>query len=224
MNIDIYKALGNGPITMTCPGLDGAKAAQNQTNDAIRKLNALGLDELQEVDLELINRIESKLGAANTAMDGAMGHMQHLADNALWLSSKSNMVATLDQMAGQSGSPCSNANKIFGPINGDSNMLFSTTLNIATSIAQKVDDYLSGVLDLPEFESFLSSVGCLIDDATAKFDVMVAEGKATIAEFEKKIMDSSFANTIDAVWNNPCTQAIMQSTLPDDIKQHLPSK
>ncbi|WP_367971606.1 hypothetical protein RJD38_21190 [Vibrio scophthalmi] len=224
MNIDIYKALGNGPITMTCPGLDGAKAAQGQTNDAIRKLNALGLDELQEVDLELINRVESKLGAANTAMDGAMGHMQHLADNALWLSSKSNMVATLDKMAGLPVSSCVNTEKVFGPIAGASDKLFAAGSEVASNISQKVDDYLSGSLDLPEFESFLSDVGGLIDDATAKFDAMVAEGKAIIAEFEKKIMDSSFANAIDAVWNNPCTQAIMQSTLPDDIKQHLPTK
>ncbi|WP_418113394.1 hypothetical protein RJD40_10600 [Vibrio scophthalmi] len=221
MNIDVYKVLGSGSMSMTCPGINEAKAAQSTTNEAIRKLNALGLDELQEVDIALITQIESKLSAATSAMDRTMSHMQSLADNALWLSSKSNMVSTLDTMAGLPVSSCVNTDKVFGPIAGGADKLFTAGSEVASAIGQKVDDYLSGAMSALELEEYLSGVSGLIDDCTAQFDAMVAEGKAIIDEFEQKIMNSGIASAIDAVWNNPCTQAIMQATLPDDIKQHL---
>ncbi|HHP0469577.1 TPA: hypothetical protein ACRZ6V_001233 [Vibrio harveyi] len=223
MNIDVYKALGNKPIQMKCPGLDEAKGAQNVTNDAIRKLQDLGLDDMQEVDLEVINRIEQKLATANTAMNGAMGHMQNLADNAMWFASKSNLVSSLDTMAGFPVAPCVNTSALFGPINGVAAEIFSKVDTLAQTISTKIEGYLSGALDAIELEQYLSSVGEFIDDATAKFDKMVADGKALIDEFEQKVMNSSIASAIDALWNNPCTQAILGATLPDDIKQHLPS-
>ncbi|MCX2788352.1 hypothetical protein [Vibrio sp. Sgm 5] len=223
MNIDVYKALGSKPIQMKCPGLDEAKAAQTQVNTVIQKLQALGLDEMQEIDMEVINVLEDKLSLVNTSVDNTMGHMQNLSDNAMWFASKSNLVSTLDTMAGFPVAPCVNTSALFGPINGVAAEIFSKVDTLAQTISIKIESYLSGALDAIELELYLSGVGELIDDTTAKFDKMVADGKALIDEFEQKVMNSSIASAIDALWSNPCTQSILDATLPDDIKQHLPS-
>lgn len=223
MNIDVYKALGNKPIQMKCPGLNEAKAAQAQVNTAIQKLKTLGLDEMQEIDMEVINALENKLNLVNTSVDNTMGHMQNLSDNAMWFASKSNMISSLDIMAGLPVAPCVNTSSLFGPITGGASVLFGQMDSHIQTMIEKIDAYLSGALDALELERYLSSAGSVVSELTAKFNTMVEDGNALIAEFEQKMMNSSIASSLDALWSNPCTQSILDATLPDDIKQHLPS-
>ena len=221
MNIDVYKKLNDGPLVMKCPGLDEAKQTQNGINDVISKLRSLGLDPTNGVNIALITQIEEKLNLSILAMDRNMGYMQSLADDAIWLSSKTNLISTLDDMAGLPVSSCVNADALFAPLTGGASALYDAASQLSQNIIQKIDDFLSGVSDLAELEAFLNTLSGLIDASIATFDSMVSEGKAMISAFEKKIMNSSVASAIDSVWDNPCTQAILQETLPDDIKDIL---
>jgi prophage DNA circulation protein len=221
MNIDVYKKLNDGPLVMKCPGLDEAKQTQNGINDVISKLRSLGLDPTNGVNIALITQIEEKLNLSISAMDRNMGYMQSLADDAIWLSSKTNLISTLDDMAGLPVSSCVNTDALFAPLTGGANALYDAASQLSQRIMQKIDDFLSGASDLVDFEAFLNTLSGLIDSSIATFDSMVSEGKAMISAFEAKIMNSSVASAIGSVWDNPCTQAILETILPDDIKDLL---
>ncbi len=221
MNIDVFKKLNEGPLVMKCPGLDEAKRTQNNTNDAIDKLHSLGLDPLHTIDINLILQIEEKLNLSISAMDRNMGYMQKLADDAIWLSSKTNLISTLDTMAGLPVSSCVNTDELFAPLTGGATALYEAADQLSSEIIQKIEDFISSIIDVEELEAYLRTLSDLITPIITNFDSMVSSGNAMINSFNQKITNSSVASSIDSVWSNSCTKAVMQAVLPDDIKSLL---
>lgn len=221
MNIDIYKKLNEVPLLMKCPGLDTAKASQDGINDVISKLRLLGLDISNNVDIELITNVEQKLNLSISAMDRNMGYMQSLADDAIWLSSKTNLVSSLDDMAGLPVSDCVNTSSLFAPITGGASILYNAASELSNNITQQIVDFLAGASDAAALNTYLGTLSEIIDAMTAPFDAMIDEGKALLNALEQKIMNSAIAGSISSVWNNPCTQGILGATLPDEIKDML---
>lgn len=223
MDTELYKALLEKPLAMHVPGLTQAQDAQQEINNAIDALGGLNntLPSGEIVNLDKIEKAQSQLNAAMTQIHSATAQMQYVADNAIWLSSKANLVSSLDHAIGLPVSSCFNANTVFDVISGSLDTFFSEGMRVAHALSNKVKECISGSLSWEELEKIINTAIDKINKVKVAINEKVESCKRALKEFEDKIMNSSIATTLRGIYNNPCTKAVLDSTLPPDIKAVL---
>ncbi len=219
MNSDIYnKILSNG-LQMSSPSIDvgnNALVAVNQADSVLAPLENLGV-----IDNDILQSTRSSLSKANSGVTSTVSHIALTANDSLRLSSMTNQVNNLDAQVQGVPSSCFNSEALFSSVNGGSDELFTALGDIAGQISQKVADYLSGVINISELESFLSNTwGFLQSNIDGLASKLAAENQL-LTELKNKIQASSMAQSIEALWKNPCTQSVLDTTLPSDIKSLL---
>lgn len=219
MNIDLYKHIQANGLNMTSPAVgigNNALSAVNQADNALQPLENLGL-----VDVNILQSARQTLNMANSSVTGTVSHIAQTANDSLRLSSMASQVNKLDALVNVVPSSCFNSEALFASVNGACDELLNSIADTSAQITNKVSDYLNGLIDTSALEAFLAGIGnslqSFLDDLSAK---LLAELEL-LNELKDKIQASSLAQSILALWNNPCTQAVLDTTLPPDIKALL---
>ncbi len=219
MNINIYNQIRSTGLNMTSPAVGVGNAALAEVNAADAALQPL--EDLGVVDTDILQQARSSLGQANSSLTGGVSQIATTANDSLRLSGMAQQVNRVDALVGQVPSSCFNTEAMFASVNGACDELFNAVGDVAKQISDKVAAYLAGSVDLSELESFLSGVGSALQGSLDGLADKFASETALLQELKDKIEASSLAQSIEALWNNPCTQAVLDTTLPPDIKAHL---
>lgn len=218
MNIDIYNKIKSGGLAMTSPSVgvgNQAISQLNQVSDALGPLESLG------VDLAVLNSAKASLSLANASLTGGVSHIASTASDSLRLGSLAAQANRLDALVGSVPSSCFNTEALFATVNGAVDEAFNAINGVASDLSSKIADFISGNLSLAELESALSSIGDELQAGLDSIKGMIDKELALLTELGEKIQASSLAQSIEALWNNPCTQAVLDQTLPSDIKALL---
>ncbi|WP_140347607.1 DUF7217 family protein [Vibrio parahaemolyticus] len=219
MNIDIYNKIRTSGLSMTSPAVDVGNQALNQVNQADQALQPL--ENLGVIDLGVLQDARNALSSANNGLTGSVSHIANTANDSLRLSSMAQQVNKLDALSNQVPSSCFNSEALFASVNGACDELFNQIGSLASDISSKVADYFSGVISISELESFLSGIGGMLSEAVDGLASKLAAESELLNEMAEKIKASSLAQSIEALWKNECTQAVLDTTLPPDIKALL---
>lgn len=218
MNIDIYNKIKSGGLAMTSPSVDVGNQAISQLNkvsDALGPLESLG------VDLAVLDSVKASLSLANAGLTGGVSHIASSASDSLRLGSLAAQANRLDAMVGSVPSSCFNTEALFATVNGAVDDAFNAINSVANDLSRKIADFISGDLSLSELELILSTVGDELKAGLDSISGMIDKELGLLAELGEKIQACSLAQSIEALWSNPCTQAVLDQTLPPDIKALL---
>ncbi|MBF4249585.1 DUF7217 family protein [Vibrio anguillarum] len=219
MNIDIYNKIKSGGLVMTSPAVDVGNQALSQVNQADQALEPL--ESLGIIDLGVLQTARSALSLSNSSLTGSVTHIASTANDSLRLSSMAQQVNKLDALSNQVPSSCFNSEAMFASVNGACDELFNQIGGVASEISKKVSDYLSGLIDASELESYLAGVGGLLQGGIDGLASKLSSETGLLKEMAEKIQASSLAQSIEALWKNECTQGVLDTTLPPDIKALL---
>lgn len=219
MNVDIYNKIRTAGLDMSSPAIgvgNQAISAVNQADQALQPLEALGV-----IDSNLLQGVRSSLNLANGSLIGSVSHITSTANDALRLSSMAQQVNKLDALSSAVPSSCFNTEALFASVNGACDEMFDGIGGMANDISKKVSDYLLGVISSSELEAFLSGISSEIQAGIDFLSDRLESETALFSELKDKVLASSLAQSIESLWNNPCTQSILETTLPPDIKALL---
>lgn len=219
MSIDVYKAIMSGGLNLSSPSV-------NLGNDAIRDISALE-SELDNplleplVDTSILSSTKTAIRAANTSANASVFHMTSTLNNSLTLTSRSNAINKLDAKADSVAKGCSNTTNMFGSIQGETDSAFSEMQTKANELSQGISDLLAGVIDASELESMMTSVSDAIGTVVASVESLVSKEQELGKELIQKLEANSVAQVISTLWKDPCTQAVLDTVLPQNIKDLL---
>ncbi|MDC5718263.1 DUF7217 family protein [Vibrio europaeus] len=219
MSIDVYKAIMSGGLNLSSPSV-------NLGNDAIRDISALE-SELDNplleplVDTSILSSTKTAIRAANTSANASVFHMTSTLNNSLTLTSRSNAINKLDAKADGVAKGCSNTTNMFGSIQGETDSAFSEMQTKANELSQGISDLLAGVIDASELESMMTSVSDAIGTVVASVESLVSKEQELGKDLIQKMEANSVAQAISTLWKDPCTQAVLDTVLPQNIKDLL---
>lgn len=219
MNIAIYNQIRSSGLNMTSPAVDvGNQAilAVNQADQALQPLEALGV-----IDTGILQSTKQSLQLANSSVTGSVSHIAGTAGDALRLSSMAQQVNKLDALSNAVPSSCFNTEALFSSVNGGCDEMFNGIGNIAGGISKKVADYIAGSISTSELEAYLSGVGADLQSGMDDLTNRLTSELELLTDLKDKIQSSSLAQSIESLWNNPCTKSVLDTTLPPDIKALL---
>lgn len=219
MSIDVYKAIMGGGLNLSSPSVDLG-------NDAIRDISALEseLDNpllVSLIDSSVLTTTKASIRAANTSANASVFHMTSTVNSSLTLTSRSNSINKLDAKADGVTKGCDNTLNMFGSIQGESDSAFNEMQSKANELMQGISDLLSGVIDASELESMMASVSDAIGTVVANVETLVSKEQELGKELIQKMEANSVAQAISALWKDPCTQAVLDTVLPQNIKDLL---
>ncbi len=219
MNSDIYnKILSNG-LQMSSPSIDvgnSALVAVNHADSVLAPLENLGV-----IDNDILQSTRSSLSKANSGVTSTVSHIALTANDSLRLSSMTNQVNNLDALVYGVPSTCFNSEALFSSVNGVCDEALNTISDTAEQISEKVADYTNDLISASELEAFLSSMAVFFQSDVDSLALQLIAENALLTELKNKIQASSTAQSIEALWKNPCTQSVLDTTLPSDIKALL---
>lgn len=219
MNIDLFKKIQSGGLSFSSPSIgvgNQAISAVNQADNALRPLESLGV-----VNPDILASTRQLLSSANGSLLGNVSQITAMSNDTLRLSSMAQQANRLDALTNQVPSSCFNTEALFATVNGACDEFFNVIGDAANSIVEKVAAYFSGSMSSSALESFLSGIAEMFHSAMNSIAERFAAEQRFLADMKNKLMASSLAQSIEALWNNDCTRAALDKTLPENIKALL---
>lgn len=220
LDLDLYSYIHQNGMKLVSPATDIANQSIGALTNVEQLLNPISLP---GVDLDVIERTKNAISSANMSMNNTISHISANVNKTLSISSIASQANQIDAFLGGVPSSCFNTDAIMGMVMGAANDLLSYIGDKANQINKAIADFMAGLTDSSQLDAFLSSLSDEIDDLISSVEAFVNAEKALWDEVIEKIKASSLAQTLTQLWNNPCTRAILEQTVPDDMKQFLPS-
>ncbi len=221
LNLDIYQLIMSNGLTVSNPAIDAGRETNAQLAALETELNDPALD-LLNIDMSVLTSARDSITSTNTNVIGSVNTMATTADNAIQMSSMAQQVNRLDAMVDGIPASCANTTELFGSIQGESDAAFAVVNESAGALSQAIKDFTAGLIDAIEFEALLTTLTGYMSAADLELSGLLSKEAAKAAEVKNKIMSSAIAQNIAMLWDNPCSQAVMNDVLPDDIKGLLP--
>lgn len=213
LNAQLYQKLRGG-LAVTSPATAVISGASGNIGNAKAQLNQLpgGLGDTYVAQLDTA---QSKIIAVN-------GHIEGQKTTVLTQLGQSDLVNRLDSVADKVPAGCMNTLAGTGLLTGEFNDQFQGMADQALAMSQAVADYLSGAIDLSQLQGLLAGLGSELDAMGDAIESALSKELALLAELKEKVIAMSQSQALTSLWNNPCTRAILDQTLPDDVKGLLP--
>ncbi|MDD9157001.1 hypothetical protein PVK64_12520 [Aliivibrio sp. S4TY2] len=221
LNLNIYQHIMNNGLTISNPAVNAGRETSNQLMALEMALNNPALD-LLGIDLTVLTSARDSIASTNTNIIGSVNAMATTADNAIQMSSMAQQVNRLDAMSSGISSSCSNTTELFGSIQGENDAAFAIVYESARALVQGIIDVMGGLIALDEFETLLTTLSDYMSVADGEISSLLSKEAAKVLEIKNKITSSAIAQTIAMLWDNPCSKAVMNDVLPDEIKRLLP--
>ncbi|MCS6257465.1 DUF7217 family protein [Shewanella baltica] len=219
MNIDLFKKIQSGGLSFSSPSIgvgNQAISAVNQADNALSPLESLGV-----VNPGILSSTRQLLSSTNGSLLGNVSQITAMSNDTLRLSSMAQQANKLDALTNQVPSSCFNTEALFATVNGACDEFFNAIGDAANSIIEKVAAYFSGSMSSSALESFLSGVAEIFKSALSSIADRFSAEQSFLTDMKNKLMASSLAQSIEALWKNDCTRAALDMTLPDNIKALL---
>lgn len=220
LNLDIYQLIMSNGLKISNPAVNAGRETSNQLMALETALNNPALD-LLGVDLTVLTSARDSIASTNTNITGSVNAMATTADNAIQMSSMAQQVNRLDALSEAVPVSCSNTTELFGSIQGENDAAFAVVDESASALFQAITDFMSGVIELDEFETLLTTLSDYMSAADREISSLLGKEAAKALEVKNKITSSAIAQNIAMLWDNPCSKAVMNDVLPDDIKRLL---
>ncbi|MGI2068107.1 DUF7217 family protein [Shewanella sp. MF08487] len=219
MNIDLFKKIQSGGLSFSSPSIgvgNQAISAVNQADNALSPLESLGV-----VNPGILSSTRQLLSSTNGSLLGNVSQITAMSNDTLRLSSMAQQANKLDALTNQVPSSCFNTEALFATVNGACDEFFNAIGDAANSIIEKVAAYFSGSMSSSALESFLSGIAEIFQSALSSIADRFSAEQSFLTDMKNKLMASSLAQSIESLWNNDCTRAALDMTLPDNIKALL---
>lgn len=213
LNTQLYQKLRGG-LAVTSPATAAISGASNDIGNAKQQLSQLpgGLGDVYI----------AKLDTAQMQINKANGHIEGQKSTVLTQLGQADMVNRLDTFTDQVPAGCMNTLGATGMLTGAFNDLFQGMADNASAMSKALADYLSGAIDLSRLQSLLDGLGSELDGFGDKLSSGLSKELALLAELKEKVQAMSQSQALENLWNNPCAKAVLDQTLPDDVKGLLP--
>ncbi|MCL9783663.1 hypothetical protein M9194_19750 [Vibrio sp. S4M6] len=220
MSIDIYKAIMQGG------GLNLSSPSITLGSDAIRDITSLQTsldDPLLEplVDSSVLSATKSTINTANISANSSLDHMTTTVNDSLILTSRSNAINKLDARVDGLPKGCDNTSNLFGSIQGEADEAFTQAQSKANELNKGIADFLEDKISSTELESMMTSASSSIGTAVASISSLTNGEQSLGMTLLDKLAAYSQSQTIETLWKDPCTQGVLQTVLPKNIKDLL---
>ena len=217
MNTDIYAIIKNKGLRLHSPTLNIITDTTTELTKALAAVNRLPIITPSlpaGVPQSFINNITASLGSA-TALAGqsAINIQDNLTDvfTSITQSSMVNNIEGLDQT-------CANLTNLTGSITGEIDDFLAGIKNVATQQIKWIADYLNGIINEADLQSYLNDLMAQLEPFKKAILNIFEKEKALLFDLKNTIASSSLAKSLEALWNDPCAQMLLDHTLPDDLK------
>lgn len=219
LNIPIYQHIRENGLKLTSPSVAKGREASAALSRARQALKPLS--EHTGLDLSLIDSSQQLLNDYETTTTSSTDTIASRANDSLRLGSLSRYVNQIDAAESAVPSSCYNTEAAFSSVLGSCDDAFDSIIEGATQVAKAIGDYVAGSSTAKALESVLSGLGDLFGPLVKSIGHQLSKEADVIKSIEAKVKASSMAQSIAALWKDPCTQVLMQTTLPDVIQGHL---
>ena len=219
MNQNLYKNILENGLTLKSPSAaigSNALSEIRKTEEALKPFEALGT-----IDSNVLRDTKNALNIANTGLSSSVSHITNSANKSLQHVSLAKQVNRLDSTINLVPSSCFNSEALFGSVTGACDHLFNGISDMTKGITAKISGFVSGVISQLELEAYLKKMSGLINAATEKISDLLKAETELLNEILSKIKASSLAQSIEALWNDPCAKSILNQTLPAEIKAFI---
>ena len=220
LNVNLYQHIMNNGLQITSPAVDTGRDVTNSLTSLESALNN-PLLESAGINTSTLANARSMVTGATGSVSGNVSKMAQQAQNAIQMSSMAQQVNQLDALANQVPSSCANTTELFGSLQGEADAAFAILSDGASQMMGAINEFLAGVISASQLETVLAAASVLIGDAERELTELLAKELAKAAELLEKIKASSLAQSITALWANPCSKAVMNDVLPADVKAVL---
>lgn len=213
LNTQLYQKLRGG-LAVTSPATAVISDASGNIGTAKAQLNQLpgGAGDSYIAQLD----------AAQSQLNAANGHIEGQKAAVLTQLGQADLVNRLDETSDQVPAGCMNTLGGTGMLTGEFNDQFQGIADKAAAMSQAVADYLSGAIDLSQLQGLLDGFGSDLDGFGSSLSSGLSSELALLAELKEKVLAMSQSQAIENLWSNPCSKAVLEQTLPDDVKGLLP--
>ena len=219
-NPNLYKALQSGGLTLSSPSIGIAKSATAEL-DALSVALDDPLLELMLVDPSILTSTRNAVKVANYSANSSMSHMTTTVNNSLQTSSLTKAINTLDSMVDGLPSGCTNTANLFGSIQGESDSDFTELTGFASELTEGLGDFLFGVIDKDELELMMGSISESLGTTVANVESLIKKEVSHYGELINKQQALALSQSIERLFNDDCTKSIMDTVLPQGIKDLL---
>ena len=221
LNLDIYQLIMSNGLKISNPAVNAGRETSNQLMALETALNNPALD-LLGIDLSVLSSARDRIASTNTNIIGSVNAMATTADNAIQMSSMAQQVNRLDALSGAVPVSCSNTTELFGSIQGENDAAFAVINKAVSALSQAINDFIGGLIDVDAFATWLATTTDTLSPADSDIAALLSKELAKANEIKNKITSSAIAQNIAMLWGDPCSKAVMNDVLPDDIKRLLP--
>ncbi|WEV89342.1 hypothetical protein H10PHJ05_41 [Aeromonas phage HJ05] len=103
------------------------------------------------------------------------------------------------------------------------NELFDAAAAKMAELAAKLEAYVDGLLSPGELSAFIARIKGEIEEAMDSIQAVIDEEMAKLNEMVGLVKQSALVQQLTALWNNPCTKAIVGEVMPPQYATALDS-
>ncbi|MCD9525150.1 hypothetical protein [Photobacterium carnosum] len=217
MNTDIYNIIKKNGLGLHSPTLNIITDTTSELTKAlasVRRLPVITPPLTTGVPQSLINNMTTSLASATACASQSAIHIQDNLKNVFTSITQSSMVNNLESL----DQSCANLTNLTGSITGEIDDFLVGIKNVATQQIKGIEDYLKGLINEIDLQSYLDDLIAQLEPLKKFILTILDKEIALFLDLKNKIESSSLAKSLEALWNNPCAQMLLDHTLPDDLK------
>ena len=217
MNTDIYNIIKDKGLGLHSPTLNiindtGAELAKALV--AVNRLPIIIPPLTTGVPQSFIDNITASIASATACTNQSAINIQDNLNNVFTSITQSIMVNNLEGI----DHTCANLTNLTGSITGEIDNFLTGIKDVATQQIKRIEDYLNGAINEADLQSYLDDLIAQLEPLKKFILGIFEKEKALFLELKNKIEASSLTQSLEALWNNPCAQMLLNQTLPDDLK------
>ncbi|PSU24486.1 hypothetical protein CTM97_00640 [Photobacterium phosphoreum] len=216
MNTDIYNIIKERGLGLQSPTLNIITDTTSELTKAlasVRRLPVIAPPLTTGVPQSFINNMTASLASATACTSQSAIHIQDNLKNVFTSITQSSMVNNLESMES-----CANLTNLTGSITGEIDDFLISIKHVATQQIKGIEDYLKGLINEVDLQSYLNDLIAQLEPLKKSILDIFEKETALFRDLKNKIESSSLAKSLEALWNNPCAQMLLDHTLPDDLK------
>lgn len=217
MNTDIYNIIKERGLGLQSPTLNIITDTTSELTKAlasVRRLPVIAPPLTTGVPQSFITNMTASLASATACTSQSAIHIQDNLKNVFTSITQSSMVNNLESL----DQSCANLTNLTGSITGEIDDFLIGIKQVATQQIKGIEDYLKGLINDVDLQSYLNDLIAQLEPLKKDILDIVDKETALFLDLKNKIESSSLAKSLEALWNNPCAQMLLNHTLPDDLK------
>lgn len=218
MNKDIYNIIKDKGLRLSSPTFGIISDTTKELETVLADINKLPVITpplvMTGVPQSLVDSMNQSVTSAISCTTQAATNIHDNLNNLFTSITQNSLVNMID---GDMQS-CSNLLNLTGSVTGEIDSFLESIKAVATQQIQYISDYLAGRITELDLQSYLDDLMDQLEPFKNSIETIFEKEKALFLDLKNQIESSTMAKMIEQVWNNPCAQAILDKTLPADIK------